>query len=136
MMQRLSDVWVHYAKDDMGSAKVLQQHGIFNMVCFHCQQAVEKMFKALLAAQQLPVPRTHNLIRLRRLCEESLNTQLQFEDDALIFLNDIYLDSRYPADQGLLPMGFPTDEDASIAVNYMMSVCETLQKLYNSLPNG
>lgn len=57
-MRRLSDVWVQYANDDMESAKVLLQHGVFNMVCFHCQQAAEKMFKALLAAQQQPVPRT------------------------------------------------------------------------------
>lgn len=134
-MRRLSDVWVQYANDDMESAKVLLQHGVFNMVCFHCQQAAEKMFKALLAAQQQPVPRTHNLIRLRVLCQESLNTKFLVDDDSLIFLNDVYLDSRYPADQGMLPMGFPTDQDASMAFEYMMNICETLRKLYNSLTN-
>lgn len=82
-MQRLSDVWMQYATDDMKSATVLLQHQIFNMVCFHCQQAVEKTFKALLA-----VPRTHNLIRLRQLCEDALVSELKIEDDALSFLND------------------------------------------------
>ena len=35
-----------------------------NAVGFHCQQSVEKYFKALLQETGLPVPRTHNLIDL------------------------------------------------------------------------
>ena len=79
------------------------------MVCFHCQQAVGKTFKALLA-----VPRTHNLIRLRQLCEDALGSELKIDDDALSFLNDIYLDSRYPADLGLLPMARSSRQNSTI----------------------
>jgi HEPN domain-containing protein len=136
MMQRLSDVWIQYAKDDMKSAKVLLQHRIFNMVCFHCQQAVEKTFKALLTVQQQPVPRTHNLIRLRQLCEDALGSGLRIDDDALSFLNDIYLDSRYPADLGLIPSGFPNDDDAEMAVKYMEEICITLRNRYDSVEQG
>ncbi len=132
-MQRLSDVWMQYATDDMKSATVLLQHQIFNMVCFHCQQAVEKTFKALLAVHQQPVPRTHNLIRLRQLCEDILGSELKIDDDALSFLNDIYLDSRYPADLGLLPSGFPTNDDAEMAVKYMTEICGPLQNRYDDL---
>jgi HEPN domain-containing protein len=132
-MQQLSDVWMQYATDDMKSAKVLFQHQIFNMVCFHCQQAVEKTFKALLTVQQQPVPRTHNLIRLRQLCEDSLGSELRIDDDTLSFLNDIYLDSRYPVDMGLLPSGFPTDDDAEMAVRYMTEICGYLQNRIDDL---
>ncbi|NIR70935.1 HEPN domain-containing protein [candidate division KSB1 bacterium] len=36
-----AEKWLKFAEDDLRSAEVLLQEDIFNMVCFHCQQAVE-----------------------------------------------------------------------------------------------
>jgi HEPN domain-containing protein len=36
--------------------------------CFHAQQVIEKSLKALLAFHGQPVPRTHDLEELQRLC--------------------------------------------------------------------
>jgi HEPN domain-containing protein len=49
MMLNLPEVWLQHADADLLSAKVLLREGIFNMVCFHSQQVVEKLFKALIA---------------------------------------------------------------------------------------
>ena len=38
------------------------------------------------------------------------------DEEQIIFLNDIYIDSRYPADFGLLPSGKPNEEDARRAL--------------------
>ena len=40
------------------------------------------------------------------------------DDEALIFLNDVYIDSRYPADFGMLPSGQTGEEEAEKAYAY------------------
>lgn len=40
----------------------------WDTVCFHCQQAAEKLLKALLVKTGQSVPRTHDLLDLARRC--------------------------------------------------------------------
>ncbi len=70
MKAKLPELWLNYSMDDLKSAKVLLKEKIANMVCFHSQQAVEKLFKAYVAAHSLEIPKTHNLIRLQAICED------------------------------------------------------------------
>ena len=72
MTEKLYDNWLKFASDDLRSAEILLQANIFNMVCFHSQQCVEKALKAALTALRQSIPRTHNLIRLRQITEEAL----------------------------------------------------------------
>jgi hypothetical protein len=46
------------------------------IVCFHGQQAVEKLFKTVLAAEGIVFPPTHDLIRLADLISGSILTPL------------------------------------------------------------
>jgi len=116
MKEELPKLWLNYALDDLKSAKVLLNENIPNMVCFHCQQTVEKLLKAYIAAFSEEIPRTHNLIRLKAICEDLSSKKFDIDDEQVIFLNDIYIDSRYPADFGLLPSGKPNEEDARKAL--------------------
>ena len=105
MTIKLPELWLQYAFDDLKSAQVLLKEKIYNMVCFHSQQVAEKMFKSLIASYNKEIPRTHNLIRLHNICEDLYEDKLEIDNEALIFLNDVYIDSRYPADFGILPSG-------------------------------
>ena len=50
------------AEHDLHAATVLaREDGLADVVCFHCQQAVEKMLKAALLAFGDEPPRTHDL---------------------------------------------------------------------------
>ena len=69
MNVKLPELWLKYASDDLKSAEVLLNAEIHNMVCFHSQQAVEKLFKAFIAAHDREIPRIHNLICLHKICE-------------------------------------------------------------------
>lgn len=41
--------WLQMAKKDLQSAKILFEHdGDYGIVCFHCQQAIEKYLKGFL----------------------------------------------------------------------------------------
>src|SRR3989442_5493406 len=57
--------WLRYAKADLALARVpLPQGGLYELLCFHAQQAAEKSVKAVLLHYGIAPPRTHNLERL------------------------------------------------------------------------
>jgi HEPN domain-containing protein len=129
MTKKLPELWLQYAKDDLHSAETLMKASIYNMVCFHSQQAVEKTLKAIIAFYDKDIMRTHNLIRLYKICEDFHHEKLFIEEDWLIFLNDVYIDSRYPADFGVLPGGQPDQNDAGKALKYANSIFERLRPI-------
>ncbi len=57
------------AESDLLTARrVLEGNGPYDTACFHAQQAAEKYINGLLAFREKPIPRTHNLEELERLC--------------------------------------------------------------------
>jgi hypothetical protein len=66
---------------------------------------------------------------LHEICKNLHNIELDIETDWLIFLNDVYIDSRYPADFGILPGGQPQQKDALQALNYAKAIYEKIQPL-------
>jgi HEPN domain-containing protein len=88
-------------------------------VSFHCQQCIEKCFKALIEEKDKPFIKSHDLLRLQQ------NANIQFSEEEIILLemiNEVYIDSRYPGDLGLLPHGKPTISDIEAFIQF----CETL----------
>src|ERR1700691_65874 len=62
--------WVLKAEEDFLAAAALnrlRKKPLWNIVCFHVQQAVEKYLKARLEEAGLSVPRTHDLLHLLNL---------------------------------------------------------------------
>jgi HEPN domain-containing protein len=66
-----------------------------DVVCFHCQQAAEKLLKAFLVAGGHPPPRTHDLLRL---LEEVLasNPPAEVLREHLALLMPYAVEIRYP----------------------------------------
>jgi HEPN domain-containing protein len=64
-------------------------------VCFHCQQAAEKFFKALLQEWGLPVPKIHELDDLLTMLLPS-DATLQVLRRGLRGLSRFAVDYRYP----------------------------------------
>lgn len=113
--------WLSFAKDDIRTAEIILPEGIFNMVCFHCQQAVEKSLKAFLRHRSKKIPYIHILEELCERCMEIDPAFSQIMDDC-IALDIFYQPTRYPeAPAGTLPEGTPTKEQSE----------ETLQKAKN-----
>ncbi len=66
----LLDEWVAKAEGDAKGAATLHRRRkdpLSDLVCFHCQQCVEKYLKALLLHQGDVPPRIHDLTQLLRL---------------------------------------------------------------------
>ena len=67
----LLDEWIEKAEADYKSAVALQRRRkepLPDIVCYHCQQCVEKYLKAYLIAQGSTPPRIHDLVDLLNLC--------------------------------------------------------------------
>lgn len=109
-MKRETEEWFKIAREDYKSAECLFKEGLYRMVCYHCQQTVEKSLKAILIEREIEFARTHNIIDLKN-AAIGLGYKVELSDENAIFLNSIYR-SRYPSDLGLLPSGEPRKEDA------------------------
>jgi HEPN domain-containing protein len=67
----LLDEWIEKAEADYKSAVALQRRRkepLPDIICYHCQQCVEKYLKAYLIAQGSTPPRIHDLEDLLNLC--------------------------------------------------------------------
>ena len=87
--------WLDSALRDRGWAKYDLDGGYYAQACFACQQAFEKLLKAVLLAHGVPFPKIHELVRLVVLCAEHDARVARFEEDARN-LDGYYVSTRYP----------------------------------------
>lgn len=124
-MKKEAEGWVKIAIEEFQSAKYLLEKSLFRMVCYHSQQAVEKVLKAILVDHEVEVPFTHNLLDLNN-AVKNFRYETPVSDQECVFLNSVYR-SRYPSDAGLLPTGEPDECDAVKA----LEIANTLLKWFN-----
>jgi len=92
--------WIEIADYDLQTAAAMFKAKRYLYVIFMCQQAVEKALKGLFVQNkaQLP-PRTHNLLYLA----EEMSLKLKKQELVLLsYLNQFYLESRYPGQRNQL----------------------------------
>jgi len=91
--------WNEKAQSDWTTVEILLAHEQCpaETVCFHCQQFVEKLLKALLTRHGIEAPKTHDLRRLIELAEALAPGLSQFIDvsDKLTAHGVV---TRYPGD--------------------------------------
>ncbi len=87
--------WVQKAEDDYRAATVLDPADLPDVVCFHCQQCVEKYLKASLVRLGMPTRKTHNLTVLNDLAAGK-DARFRELEEHLDFLNPFSVLGRYP----------------------------------------
>ena len=111
--------WFAFADEDLLVAERAMEDGIFNQVCFHAQQGVEKCLKGFLQSHGHRVPKTHHLSELLGLCVELERSFGQFQEECLL-LDRYYIPTRYPdALPGTKPEGLPNRDDAAEALEIL-----------------
>ena len=96
-MKRLTREWLAKAEEDMSvAAGLIRRRRIpANAVCFHCQQAAEKLLKAFLQERNIPFGKTHDLEELLRLTQPTAPSVALLAND-LQLLTDFAVKYRYP----------------------------------------
>ena len=89
--------WLNIVKDDLASAKGLLKLEIFSTATYHCQQAAEKALKAYLVFMGCEAPKTHDLLKLIKLCRHFNNDFEKLYKEAGA-LNPFSTKFRYPTE--------------------------------------
>jgi HEPN domain-containing protein len=129
-MKKQVEAWIGFAEKDMLTiSEIIENPRLTNIVTFHCQQAIEKYFKAFMLENEKPLMTIHNLLALYGIIKEIID--LELDEDLLSTVNDIYLESRYPGEIGLLDDGsMPTVEQAN---KFFVFAKEIKAKIKNEL---
>ena len=110
-----AEKWLTYAKSDLVMSKHQEEFVLFNNLCFHAQQCVEKSVKAVLILHSIEYPRTHDINKLVGL----FPPDIQWEDElrGAGILSEYAIEARYPGDRDEV-----SEEDYKIAIALAESV--------------
>jgi len=91
--------WLAKAQSDWETVEILtaSKRCPTDTVCFHCQQFVEKLLKALLTRHSIEAPKTHDLRRLIELAKP-FAPELSLLADVSDELTVHGVETRYPGD--------------------------------------
>jgi len=106
-MRRATAEWLESAKMDLESiGQIVRLEHLTPVGAFHAQQCVEKCFKAVLEEHGKKVPKDHSTLRLYGMVKELIPMEVDLA--ILTDLDNLYIESRYPGEMGLLPNGKPS----------------------------
>ncbi|MDR1663673.1 MAG: HEPN domain-containing protein [Clostridiales bacterium] len=90
--------WLAKAAEEVESAEILlTNNGSNAVIAFLCQQAVEKAFKGFILKNKQELIDGHSLVYLcRKAIEVDNKFRIAVQESA--FLNQFYIETRYPAD--------------------------------------
>ena len=91
--------WILKAKSDLKTARILMQSNeLTDIVCFHAQQAVEKLLKAYLTYKNIKSSKTHDISVLLKLCIKEDKDFNSLDIEKLEQLTFYAVEVRYPDD--------------------------------------
>lgn len=129
-MKQISLEWLKSADADIKVVKaIIADNDLTHLAAFHCQQAIEKLFKAIIEEYKLSFVKTHNLQNLWSIVESYFDTEVNCE--IFILLDQLYIDARYPGALGLLPSGLPTLDESLSFFNITLEIREKVLHILN-----
>lgn len=98
MKEEIIARWVEKGEEDLKAASYLlaSPEPPLSVIAFHCQQAVEKYLKAYLTAQEVRIPKTHDLAFLLELCLEKDRDFAFLNQEQVAALTFYAVAIRYP----------------------------------------
>jgi HEPN domain-containing protein len=125
--------WIKIADDDFDSAVILYQafRKHYEIICYHCAQAVEKYLKGYLEYNDIIPEKTHNLTYLNSICIDKNSSFVNIKTEC-DFLNKFANDIRYPH-------RYETKEsDADFCINAVKKIIdfEPISELKNIVNNN
>ena len=94
-MKNETAIWLNYAAENLESARILPDSGLFNPCLQNIQQCVEKSLKAVLVEISADLIKTHSISRLKQMLIEN-SVAINITDEECDILDTLYLPSKYP----------------------------------------
>ena len=95
--------WIEIANNDLRVAQYLAKNMrpvSYEIICFHCQQAVEKYLKWVLVLHDIDPPKIHDLEELEKLCE-NIAPQFNTIFEKCAVLTEYAVHTRHPDERRL-----------------------------------
>ena len=116
--------WIAKADKDIKTVEIMKEiEDVTEIVCFHCQQAVEKYLKTLLIANDIEFSKTHNIDFLLKKCMDINQDFKKFIGNSL---SEYAVDTRYPDIRYI-----PTKDEMEEAIVLMYNIIELVNKTMN-----
>jgi len=123
-VRAIAKEWLKAAKYDlMTIEEIIDNPHLTHIVAFHAQQCIEKSMKAITEEKKIDIPKIHTLIHLYDKVSSVLDN---LDEDLLMVLDGLYIESRYPGDMGLLPDGQPNLDEAKRFYSFARKIFETV----------
>jgi len=127
-MKNETKIWLRYAEENLRSAKILLDSGLYNPCLQNSQQAVEKALKAVLIEKESPLRKTHSISELAKMLEE-INVDADLDENACDLLDAVYLPSKYPLGSAL-PHFEPNKELCQKCIAIAERVLKSLENIF------
>jgi HEPN domain-containing protein len=108
--------WLQIAKEDLLAAKNLVTVELFSAAVYHCQQSAEKSLKGYLVFKKHEILKTHDLIKLTKLCTE-LDQRFAKLYETVEHLNPFSSKFRYPSEEDI-----PDLAEAQLTIKHAQSI--------------
>jgi HEPN domain-containing protein len=118
--------WLRFAQSDLAyAAAPVPSGGLYNVPCFHAQQAVEKSIKAVLVLRGIEFERSHAIAYLAELLPDDVRPVPRHAD--AVELTRYSVAARYPGDFDDL-----TEEDQRHAAQIALAVVNWASHIFES----
>lgn len=124
--------WLAKARNDLLNAdnNLKAEEVPFDTVCFHCQQAAEKLLKAYLVGNGQPYPITHDLfLILEKIL--ALKTDADQLRNSLAILMPYAVEIRYP-DEWFMPSEQDAKEARDAATHVLQWLMDALPEIFKT----
>jgi len=98
---KIVEEWIAKAEQDYSASKALIRQrslSVYDVICFHCQQCIEKYLKAFLTSHNVQFPKSHDLVTLRNLASE-IDGSFELIKDLVKPLIEYAVQFRYPGEE-------------------------------------
>ena len=116
------------SEENLQSAILRLESGLFNPCLQNVQQCVEKALKAILIENSNILKKTHDILELKVFLD-GIGIKIELTEDECDFLNSIYLPSKYPIGSAL-PDYDPGIEICKEAIAVAEKVSESVQQYF------
>jgi len=131
--EKIIKLWLLKAESDLRTAQILikDENPPTDSICFHAQQAVEKLLKAYLTYLDIKAPKTHDIATLLEFCLSADEEFKELDREKLEELTFYAVEIRYPD-----AFYQPSIEEAREALKQAVSLKEfVLKKLREVVKN-
>lgn len=124
-MKKITEEWLKKAKKDLlvAQREMKEKEAVYDAVCFHSQQAVEKFLKAILQENEIYFEKTHDLEILYEKCK-NIVPEVQKIKEKLVELSSYAVEVRYPGVEA-------TEEEAKESLKTAIIVEKIVKKYFN-----